>query len=236
MGLLQRQSRWLDLRGEVIRLDPSLTLMISVAEDQPLSCGVRVRCSASSQAINSKRSSCSASHHPCMSELHINAGLDGLASFFLLTTNKIDMTKSYAPRMHSAEHILNQAMVRKFDCGRCFSAHVNKKKSKCDYHFDRALTDDETKEVEEAVNEAISSGLEVTEEMASREDASRDFNLTRLPDGTETVRIVHIGDYDSCPCIGEHVDNTSEIGRFRIISQDVNEGVLRLRYKLDDPE
>ncbi len=138
--------------------------------------------------------------------------------------------------MHSAEHILNQVMVRKFDCGRCFSAHVNQKKSKCDYHFDRALTDKEVTEVEAAVNKAISANLKVTEEMVSLEDANRKYNLVRLPDGVETVRIVHIGDYDSCPCIGEHVDNTSEIGRYRIVSHDFENGVLRIRYKLDDPQ
>lgn len=138
--------------------------------------------------------------------------------------------------MHSAEHILNQVMVRKFDCGRCFSAHLNKKKSKCDYHFNRALTDNEVKEVEAAVNEAISAELKVTEEMVSLEEADRNFSLTRLPDGVETVRIVRIGDYDSCPCIGEHVDNTGEIGTYHMISQDFNEGVLRIRYKLRDPE
>ena len=138
--------------------------------------------------------------------------------------------------MHSAEHILNQVMVRKFDCGRCFSAHVNKKKSKCDYHFDRALTDNEVKEVEAAVNKTISANQDVTEEMVSLEEADLNFSLIRLPDGVETVRIVHIGDYDSCPCIGEHVDNTAEIGKYRMISQNFNDGVLRIRYKLDNPE
>lgn len=149
---------------------------------------------------------------------------------------QIEMAKSYAPRMHSAEHILNQAMIRKFDCGRCFSAHVNKKKSKCDYRFDRALTDAEAKEIEAAVNRAIAANLDVTAELISLEEAARDFNLTRLPEGVETVRIVRIGDYDFCPCIGEHVDNTGEIGEFRIISHDFNDGVLRVRYKLCDLE
>jgi len=138
--------------------------------------------------------------------------------------------------MHSAEHLLNQVMVKKFSCGRCFSAHVNKKKSKCDYHFDRALTNDEVKEVETAVNKAISANLCVTEDMVSFEEANQNYNLTRLPDGFETVRIVNIGDYDSCPCIGEHVDNTDEIGEFHILSQDFYDGVLRIRYKLVDPE
>mgnify|MGYP001552270744 CR=1 FL=1 len=138
--------------------------------------------------------------------------------------------------MHSAEHILNQVMVRKFDCGRCFSAHINKKKSKCDYHFDRTLTDEEVAEIESEVNKAISANLEVTEEMITLAEAERDYNLTRLPEGVERVRIVRIGNFDFCPCIGEHVDNTSEIGSYRIVSQDFNDGVLRIRYKLVDPE
>lgn len=144
------------------------------------------------------------------------------------------MTKSYVPRMHSAEHILNQGMVRKFDCGRCFSAHVNKKKSKCDYHFDRELTDVEAKEIEAAVNETISADLAVTEEMISLDQATQRYNLTRLPDGVEKVRIVHIGDYDACPCIGEHVKRTTEIGTFQLSSHDFSDGVLRIRYKLED--
>lgn len=142
------------------------------------------------------------------------------------------MAKSYAPRMHSAKHILNQVMVRKFGCGRCFSAHVNKKKSKCDYHFDRDLTDVEIQKVEEAVNEAISSDLSVSEEVVSLDQATRDYNLIRLPDGVDNVRIVHIGDFDACPCIGEHVERTSEMGTFQLSSRDFNDGVLRIRYKL----
>jgi len=138
--------------------------------------------------------------------------------------------------MHSAEHILNQVMVRKFNCGRCFSAHINKKKSKCDYHFGRALTDNEIMEVESDVNEAILSSLDVTYEMISLAKAERVFNLTRLPDNVKSVRIVRIGNFDSCPCVGEHVDNTSEIGTYRIVSQDFSNGVLRIRYKLADPE
>lgn len=146
------------------------------------------------------------------------------------------MANSSAPRMHSAEHILNQVMVRTFDCGRCFSAHVNSKKSKCDYHFNRALTDSEMQDVETAVNSAISGNLEVSDTMVSLEEAQRDFNLSRLPEGVEGVRIVRIGDFDFCPCIGEHVKNTIEIGVFRMTSQDFKDGVLRIRYKLGTPE
>ncbi len=145
------------------------------------------------------------------------------------------MAKTYEPRMHSAEHILNQVMVRKFNCGRCFSAHINKKRSKCDYHFDRALSEEEVKEIEAEVNNIISARLEVTKHTISLAEAERDYNINRLPKGVENVRIVCIGDFDFCPCIGEHVNNTSEIGSYSIVSQDFNNGVLRIRYSLEDP-
>jgi alanyl-tRNA synthetase len=146
------------------------------------------------------------------------------------------MAKSYAPRMHSAEHILNRTMVTLFDCDRSFSAHINKKKSKCDYHFDRDLTEDEVQELERRINAVIDSGVDVTERMMPRDDAAREFNLKRLPDEAgETLRIVDIGEYDACPCIGVHVDNTSEIGAFRMVSHSFEDGVLRLRYKLAAP-
>ncbi|ACS79366.1 hypothetical protein [Maridesulfovibrio salexigens] len=146
------------------------------------------------------------------------------------------MAKHYQPRMHSAEHILNQVMVRKFDCDRCFSAHINKKKSKCDYNFERGLTDVEASEIEHGVNEAISSGLVVTEQMISLKEADERFNLTRLPEGVTEVRVVNIGDFDACPCIGEHVENSNEIGEFKMVSHSFDDGVLRIRYKLGEPE
>ena len=66
--------------------------------------------------------------------------------------------KEYSdPRMHSAEHLLNQTMVRMFGCGRCFRAHNEKKKTKCDYHFDRPLTDKEIDTIQSKVTQVIES-------------------------------------------------------------------------------
>lgn len=148
----------------------------------------------------------------------------------MITMNK----KEYDPRMHSAEHILNQTMVRLFNCGRAFSAHIEKKKSKCDYHLDRQLSEDEINEIEKRVNEVIDADLPILESYINRELAEKQFNLSRLPDESgETIRIIRIGDYDSCPCSGIHVSNTGEIGRFCIISTSFENSVLRLRFKLD---
>ena len=126
-------------------------------------------------------------------------------------------------------------MVRMFNKGRSFSAHIEKKKSKCDYHFDRDLSPEEIEKIQTTVNEVISRDLLVTEEFISREEAQNNFNLERLPDDAgDTIRIIRIGDYDACPCSGVHVHSTKEIGGFNIISTGYDDGVLRLRFKLEE--
>ncbi len=142
--------------------------------------------------------------------------------------------KEYADLgMHTAEHILNQTMVRMFGCGRSFSSHIEKKKSKCDYRFGRNLTAEETAEIEKRVNEVIKADLAVREELVTKEEAAGKLDLGRLPEGTgDKLRVIRIGDYDACPCIGKHVASTGEIGGFRIVSSSFEDGVLRVRFKL----
>ena len=135
--------------------------------------------------------------------------------------------------MHTAEHVLTGTIVRRYGCERAFTTHIEKKKSKIDFRLDVRPTRGELDEIERAVNEVLASGLSVTEEFLTREEALLRFNLSRLPEEAgDTVRIVRIGDYDACPCIGEHVENTSEIPSVRIISADGENGVLRVRFKL----
>lgn len=139
--------------------------------------------------------------------------------------------------MHTAEHILNQTMDRMFGCGRSFSSHIERKKSKCDYRIDRALTDGELNSVQMKVNEVIQSNANVMEEFISKEEAAKKFNLSKLPDDAgEVLRIVKVGDYDACPCSGLHVKNTSEIGEFSISSASFENGVVRLRFKVKEQD
>ena len=149
--------------------------------------------------------------------------------------NEVKSNKQYHPQMHSAEHILNQTMVRLFNCGRSFSNHIEKKKSKCDYHFERDLTGAELEEIERRVNKVIQNDLKVVEEFISKDDAGEEYSLTKLPDDAgDTIRIIKIGDYDACPCSGLHVSHTKEIGRFKIISTGYDDAKLRIRFKLFD--
>lgn len=135
--------------------------------------------------------------------------------------------------MHTAEHILNQTMVRLFGCPRSRNAHIERKKSKCDYQLSEAPTAEQMAAVEQQVNDVIDQHLPITIEFMPREEAAHIVDLSKLPaDASETLRIVRIGDYDACACIGAHVENTSEIGHFKLLNYDYAEGRLRLRFKL----
>ena len=134
---------------------------------------------------------------------------------------------------HTAEHLLNATMVKMFGCPRSRNAHVEKKKSKCDYLLDAEPTAEQVAEIEAKINDVIGQNLDVTIEFMSREEAGRIVDLSKLPDdASETLRIVRIGDYDACACIGAHVGNTSEIGTFKVISHSYENGVWRLRWKV----
>ena len=134
---------------------------------------------------------------------------------------------------HTAEHILNSTMVRMFGCPRSRNAHIEKKKSKCDYILDAEPSPVQIQQIEAQVNEVIARNLDVTVEFVTRDQAAGMVDLSKLPeDASETLRLVRIGDYDLCACIGAHVENTVQIGTFRIISHSFENGVWRLRWKL----
>lgn len=143
--------------------------------------------------------------------------------------------KEEYPPMHTAEHILNQTMVRMFGCPRSRNAHIERKKSKCDYLLDACPDQGQVQAIEDKVNDIISAGLPVTADFVPLSEAGATVDLSKLPENvSETLRIVRIGDYDACACAGAHVSNTSEIGRFRIISHDFADGRWRVRFRLED--
>lgn len=144
-----------------------------------------------------------------------------------------DHNKNEYPPMHSAEHILNRTMVNMFGCERSKNAHIERKKSKCDYHLNAQPSPEQIAEIERRVNEVIASQVDVTIEFVDRNHIPADVDLSKLPDhASDTLRIVRIGNYDVCACIGTHVQNTREIAPFKIISSDWMDGVWRVRFKL----
>ena len=143
--------------------------------------------------------------------------------------------KEEFPPAHTAEHLLNQTMMRMFGCERSRNAHIERKKSKISYIMDHKPSRHEEKEIERRMNELINEDLPVTFEFVTRDNIPDGVSLDKLPeDASETLRLVHIGDYDVCPCIGKHVRSTSQIGRFEMLGTnwDEEKRSFRIRYKV----
>ena len=98
------------------------------------------------------------------------------------------------PAVHTCEHILNQTMVRMFGCPRSRNAHIERKKSKCDYILDSCPTEEQIASIEAKVNEVISADLPVTIEFMDRSGASAGKfsqqwnNISRSPNNCQLNR------------------------------------------------
>lgn len=144
-----------------------------------------------------------------------------------------DHNKQEYPPAHTAEHILNQTMVRMFGCSRSRVNHIERKKSKCNYILAECPTEEQIREVETTVNAIIAADMEVTERYVTRAEVPVGIDLSKLPeDASAILRLVYVGDYDVCPCLGAHVKHTSEIGHFRISSTSFNEGNFRIVFRI----
>lgn len=143
--------------------------------------------------------------------------------------------KEEFPPAHTAEHLLNQVMIRMFGCERSHNAHIERKKSKMSFYVDHKPTRQEEKDIEREMQRLIEEDLPVTFEVVKRDALPEGINASRLPDDvSDTIRLVRIGDYDVCPCIGKHVRSTSQIGRFEMLGTnwDELERSFRVRFKI----
>lgn len=143
--------------------------------------------------------------------------------------------KEEFPPAHTAEHLLNQTMIRMFGCERSYNAHIERKKSKMSFHLDHKPTKQEEKEIERRMNALIEEDLPVTFEYVTLDTLPEEVSADRLPENvSETIRLVRIGDYDVCSCIGRHVRSTSQIGRFELLGTnwDEYERSFRVRFKI----
>lgn len=143
--------------------------------------------------------------------------------------------KNEFPPAHTAEHLLNQVMIRMFGCERSTDAHIERKKSKISYTLERKPTRQEEREVERRMNELIEEDLPVTYELVDRYNLPEGIDLSRLPDDySSVIRLVRIGHFDLCPCVGKHVRSTGQIGRFVVLGTTWDETArsFRIRFKI----
>ena len=143
--------------------------------------------------------------------------------------------KEEFPPAHTAEHLLNQLMVRMFGTERSRNAHVERKKSKMTFVLQQKPSRKEEKAITDEMNRLIDEDLPVTYELVERNNLPENVTLERLPeDASEKIRLVRIGNYDVCPCIGKHVRSTKQIGKFELLGTnwDEHSKSFRIRFKV----
>ncbi len=139
-------------------------------------------------------------------------------------------------RMHTATHLLLEALRRVVsDDIRQRGSNITPERLRFDFSFDRKLTDEEKKAVEDEVNRVIGLKLDVVrKEMpineAEKLGAQKEFGA-KYPD---MVSVYFVGDYSKEFCGGPHVSNTSEIGKFKIKKeQSSSAGVRRIKAVIE---
>jgi Ser-tRNA(Ala) deacylase AlaX len=83
------------------------------------------------------------------------------------------------------------------------------------------------------VNEIISGNYDVSIEFAERGEAAKFARLKKVPEENDKIRLVKIGGFNTTACSGEHVKNTSEIGRMQIRTfHQLAPGIVRLTFMI----
>ena len=139
-------------------------------------------------------------------------------------------------KLHTATHLLNEALRRVL--GKDVTqkgSNITHERLRFDFNFDRKLTDQEIKDVEELVNGQIKEALPVKRIETTLDEAIKIGSQAVFEQKYgEKVSVYSIGDFSMELCSGPHVENTGELGRFKIIKEEgISAGVRRIRAVLE---
>ncbi len=140
-------------------------------------------------------------------------------------------------KLHTACHLLNEALrkVLKDENISQRGSNITPERLRFDFNFDRKLTPEEKKEIEDLINEKISEALPLTMQEMSVKDAKEQGAHGVFDDKYEQLEKVYkIGNFSNEICAGPHVQNTSELGTFKIKKeQSSSSGVRRIKAILE---
>lgn len=135
-------------------------------------------------------------------------------------------------KYHTATHLLNAALKKVLGSDvHQKGSNITSERMRFDFSCDHKLTDEEKKQAEDLVNTWIKEGHKVVKEEMKKEDAIKSgaecMFIEKYPD---IVTVYSIGDFSKELCGGPHVENTSEIGEFKIIKEEASSaGVRRIK-------
>ena len=144
---------------------------------------------------------------------------------FMQVDGEIDFDERYEKmQCHTAEHILSGLIHKEFGLDNV-GFHLGKDDVTMD--VSKPLSSDDLSKIEKMANEAVFKNVAVTAVYPTADELSSLTYRSKL-DITENVRIINIGEYDSCACCAPHVMNTGEIGLIMILDAEKLRGGMRI--------
>lgn len=141
------------------------------------------------------------------------------------------MSNNKLAKIHTSEHIMWEVLKKKFPKIKTVSLQLTTDRSRADYLLEKGFTENDIQEIDKATNKLINQNLSVKFENMTRQDAEEVCDLSLVPTNVKQIRIVNIENISCEACIGDHVTNTSEIGKFKIIdSKKVGKNIYRLCF------
>jgi alanyl-tRNA synthetase len=132
-------------------------------------------------------------------------------------------------KLHTATHLLNEALRKVISPEiKQKGSNITTERLRFDFNFDRKLTPEEVKKVEDEVNRLIKEAIPVVKEEMRPEEAIKkgaqaEFGA-RYP---AKVSVYSVGNYSKEICMGPHVANTKDIGKFKILKEESSAAGIR---------
>lgn len=148
----------------------------------------------------------------------------------LASTGKMEV------KYHTATHLLNAALKIVVDKDvHQKGSNITSERMRFDFSCDHKLTSEEKEKIENLVNKWIKEGLPVTKTEMTKEEAIKSgaecMFIEKYPD---IVTVYNIGNVSSELCGGPHVENTNELGTFKIKKEEASSaGVRRIKAVLE---
>ena len=135
-------------------------------------------------------------------------------------------------RMHTATHLLHAALHQVLGpTANQKGSNITAERLRFDFAWPQKLTDEQKAAVEKLVNEWIEQGIEVTKKMTTVEEAKAEGAMALFgAKYGDQVSLYSIGDVSKEICCGPHVQNTKELGSFKIKKEEASSaGVRRIK-------
>ena len=163
---------------------------------------------------------------------HIGKVVKGMFKTGDVVTLEVDPAgRANTCKNHSATHLLQKALKT------VLGSHVEQKGSlvtpdrlRFDFVHFAPMTAEEIAKTEELVNKEIQAALPVVTDIMNTDDAKKTGAMALFGEKySDKVRVVSMGDFSKELCGGTHVENTSQITVFKIVSEaGIAAGVRRI--------